>query len=223
MKESEPRVFVVVDNRLVRVRIADVLTREGYVVEKFASAAEYLARAPYSGPVCIILEVELPGFDSLAFQRGHTEEGRMEQVVFVTRHDDTRVAIEAMRRGAVDYLLEPFRRHELLSAVARALERSAEVVESRARLAKLTPRELEVFEWLIAGLINKEIAEEVGVTLRTIKEHRARVMQKIGAVSVVELVRLAMKAGVAPALPKASYRSNMELAAAWQKELSTAG
>jgi len=223
MKESEPRVFVVVDNRLVRVRIADVLTREGYVVEKFASAAEYLAREPYCGPLCIILEVELPGFDSLAFQREHAEEGRMEQIVFVTRNDNTRMAIEAMKRGAVDYLLEPFRRDELLSAVARALARSAEVVESWARLAKLTPRELEVFEWLIAGLINKEIAEEVGVTLRTIKEHRARVMQKTGAVSVVELVRLAMKAGVAPAQPKVSYRSNMELAAAWQKELSTAG
>ena len=147
----------------------------------------------------------------------------MEQIVFVTRNDNTRMAIEAMKRGAVDYLLEPFRRDELLSAAARALARSAEVVESWARLAKLTPRELEVFEWLIAGLINKEIAEEVGVTLRTIKEHRARVMQKTGAVSVVELVRLAMKAGVAPAQPKVSYRSNMELAAAWQKELSNAG
>jgi FixJ family two-component response regulator len=223
MKESEPRVFVVVDDRLVRVRIGDVLTREGYVVEKFASAAEYLARETYSGPLCIILEVELPGFDSLAFQREHTEEGRMEQIVFVTRNDNTRMAIQAMKRGAVDYLLEPFRRDELLSAVARALARSAEVVESRARLAKLTPRELEVFEWLIAGLINKEIADEVGVTLRTIKEHRARVMQKTGAISVVELVRLAMKAGVAPAQPKVSYRSNLELAAAWQKELSTAG
>ena len=223
MKESEPRVFVVVDNRSVRTSIAGVLMTEGYAVEKFASAADYLARAPYTGPVCIILEAQLPGFDSLAFQRQFAEEGRMEQIVFVTRKEDTRMAIEAMKRGALDYLLEPFRRDELLSAVARALARSAQVVESRARLAKLTPREFEVFEWLIAGLINKEIAEEVGIKLRTIKEHRTRVMHKTGAVSVVELVRLAMKAGVAPALPKVSYRSNMELAAAWQKELSTAG
>jgi FixJ family two-component response regulator len=96
-------------------------------------------------------------------------------------------------------------------------------VESHARLARLTPREVEVFEWLIAGLINKQIAEEVGVTLRTIKQHRARVMQKTGAVSLVELVRLAMKAGVAPAQPRATCRSNMELAAVWHKQLSAAG
>jgi FixJ family two-component response regulator len=219
MKESEPRVFVVVDNRSVRTSIADVLMTEGYVVEKFASAAEYLARTPYPCPVCIILEAQLPGFDSLAFQRQLTKE----QIVFVTRDEDTRMAIEAMKRGAIDYLLEPFRRDELLSAVARALARSVEVVESHARLARLTPRELEVFEWLIAGLINKQIAEEVGVTLRTIKQHRARVMQKTGAVSLVELVRLAMKAGVAPAQPRATCRSNMELAAVWHKQLSAAG
>jgi FixJ family two-component response regulator len=107
--------------------------------------------------------------------------------------------------------------------VARALARSAEVVKSRARLARLTPRELEVFERLIAGLINKEIAEEVGVTLRTIKQHRARVMQKTAAGSLVELVRLAMKAGVAPAQPKTAYRSNVELAAVWHKQLGAAG
>jgi FixJ family two-component response regulator len=161
--KSEPRVFVVVDDRLVRVRIGDVLTREGYDVEKFASAADYLARTPYLRPICVILEAELPGFDSLAFQQQLTEEGKKEQIVFITRHNDTRMAIEAMKRGAVDYLLKPFRRDELLSAVARGLARSAEIVESQARLAKLAPRELEVFEWLIAGLINKEIADYISL------------------------------------------------------------
>jgi FixJ family two-component response regulator len=95
-------------------------------------------------------------------------------------------------------LPKPFRDDELLSAVAQALARSAEVVRSRAPLAELTPREFEVFRWMIAGLLNKEISAELGVTLRTIKEHRTHVMQKLGAVSVVELVRLALKAGVAP-------------------------
>jgi FixJ family two-component response regulator len=111
-----------------------------------------------------------------------------------------------MKRGAVDFLPKPFTDDELLCAVAKALARSAEdwqqrgeVAESRARLAKLTPREFEVFRLVIAGLLNKEIGAEPGVTLRTIKTHRARVMQKMGVVSVAELVRLAQKAGVTPA------------------------
>jgi FixJ family two-component response regulator len=116
------------------------------------------------------------------------------------------MGIGAMKCGAVDFLPKPFGDDELLSAVAQALTRSAEdwqqrgeVAESRARLAKLTPRQLEVFRLVIAGLLNKEIGAELGVALRTIKEHRARVMQKMGVVSVAELVRLAQKAGVAPA------------------------
>jgi len=123
----------------------------------------------------------------------------MEQVVFITRHGDIPMGIGAMKRGAVDFLPKPFGDDELLAAVALALERSAEVAESRARLAKLTPREFEIFQLVIAGLVNKEISAELGVTLRTIKEHRGRVMQKTGVLSVAELVRLAQKAGVAPA------------------------
>jgi FixJ family two-component response regulator len=125
----------------------------------------------------------------------------MEQIILVTRHGDLPMGIGAMKRGAVDFLPKPFRANELLSAVAQALARSAEVAEARARLAKLTPREFEVFRLVIAGLANKEIGAELGVTLRTIKEHRARVMQKIGVLSVAELVRLAQKASVAPPQP----------------------
>jgi FixJ family two-component response regulator len=106
-------------------------------------------------------------------------------------------------------LPKPFRDDELLSAVAQALARSAEVAEARARLAKLTPREFEVFRLVIAGLVNKEIGAELGVKLRTIKEHRARVMQKIGVVSVAELVRLALRAGVAPAQPSTPRSRSM--------------
>ena len=130
----------------------------------------------------------------------------MEQIVFITGHGDIPMGINAMKHGAVDFLPKPFRDDELLSAVAQALTRSAEdcqqrveVVESRARLAKLTPREFEVFRLVLAGLLNKEIGAELGVTLRTIKTHRARVMQKMGVISVAELVRLAQKAGVAAA------------------------
>lgn len=133
---------------------------------------------------CIVLEVHPPGLDGLALQRQLTEEDRMEQIVFITRHGDISIEIGAMKRGAIDFLPKPFRDDELLSAVAQALTRSTEMAESRARLAKRTPREFEVFLWGIAGLLNKEIRAELRVTLRTIKTHRRRVMQKIGVVSV---------------------------------------
>jgi FixJ family two-component response regulator len=206
MKEREPRVFVVDDDQSVRTSLANLLATEDYAVEIFASADEYLARAPHPGPACLVLDVQLPGLDGLALQRQLTQEGRVEQIVFITGHGDIPMGIGAMKCGAVDFLPKPFRDDELLSAVAQALTRStdewrqrSEVVESHARLAKLTPRQLEVFRLVIAGLLNKEIGAELGVALRTIKEHRARVMQKMGVVSVAELVRLAQKAGVAPA------------------------
>jgi two-component system response regulator FixJ len=206
MKELEPRVFVVDDDQSVRTGLANLLATEDYAVEIFGSAAEYLARASHTGPACLVLDVQLPGLDGLALQRQLTEEGRMEQIVFITGHGDIPMGIGAMKRGAVDFLPKPFGDDELLRAVAQALARSAEDwqqrgegVESRARLAKLTPREFEVFRLVIAGLLNKEIGAELRVALRTIKTHRARVMQKMRVVSVAELVRLAQKAGVTPA------------------------
>jgi len=195
---SEPRVFVVNDEQSIQKSLAQLLATENYSVEIFASAAEFLARAPHRGPACVVLEL-LRDFDGLALQRHLAEEGRAEQIVFIGGHEDIRLGIEAVKRGAVDFLLKPFRNDELLSAVAQAITRSADRVESRARLATLTPREFEVFRWMIAGLINKEISAELGVTLRTVKAHRTGVMRKIGVFSVVELVRLALVAGVAPA------------------------
>ncbi len=206
MKKLEPRIFVVDDDRSVRTSLVNLLASEDYAVEIFASAAEYLERAPYLGPACLILDVRLPGLDGLALQRRLTDEGRMEQIVFISGHGDLPMGIGAMKRGAVDFLAKPFDDDDLLSAVGQALARSAEhcrqhgeVAESRARLAKLTPREFEVFRLVIAGLLNKEIGAELGITLRTIKTHRARVMQKMGVISVAELVRLAQRAGIAPA------------------------
>jgi FixJ family two-component response regulator len=206
MKGLEPRVFVVDDDQSVRTSLANLLATEDYVVEIFANAAEYLARVPHPGPACLVLDVQLPVLDGLALQQQLMEEGRMEQIVFITGHGDLPMGIGAMKRGAIDFLSKPFRDDELLTAVAQALTRSAdhcrqrvEVVESQARLAKLTPREFEVFRLVIAGRLNKEIGAELGITVRTIKTHRARVMQKIAVLSVAELVRLAQKAGVAPA------------------------
>jgi FixJ family two-component response regulator len=166
-------------------------------VEIFASAAQFLARAPHPGPGCIVFEL-MRGFDVLAFQKQLREEGRAEQIVFIGGQDDIRIGIEGIKRGAVNFLLKPFRDDELLSAVAQALGRSAEAVESHARLGKLTPREFEVFRWIISGLLNKEISEKMGITLRTVKAHRGCVMRKIGVVSVVDLLVIALKGGVAP-------------------------
>jgi FixJ family two-component response regulator len=206
MKKLEPRVFVVDDDQSIRASLANLLATEDYAVEVFASAAEYLARVPHLGPACLVLDVRLPGLDGLNLQRQLMEEGRMERIVFITGYGDIPMGIGAMKRGAVDFLPKPFRDDELLSAVAQALAHSAEdwqqrgeVAESRARLEKLTPREFEVFRLVIAGLLNKEMGAELGIALRTIKTHRARVMQKMGVVSVAELVGLAQKAGVAPA------------------------
>jgi two-component system, LuxR family, response regulator FixJ len=208
MQEPESRVFVVDDDHSVRTSLANLLSTEDYAVEIFASAAEYLARVPHPGPACLVLDVRLPGLDGLALQRQLAEKGREEQIVFITGHGDIPMVISAMKRGAVDFLPKPFSDDELLTAVAQALARSAEhrqqrsdVVENRERLAKLTPRESEVFRLVIAGLLNKQIAAELGIALRTIKHHRARVMQKAGVVSVAELVRVAQKAGVVPAPP----------------------
>lgn len=208
MKQRELRVFVVDDDQSVRLSLATLLESDGYTVESFVSAADYLAKAPHSGPACLVLDVRLPGLDGLALQRQLAERGRMEQIVFITGHGDIPMGIQAMKRGAVDFLPKPFDDGALLSAVGQALTRSAEnwrkrdeIEQIRARVAMLTPREFEVLRLLLGGLLNKQIAAELGAALRTIKTHRGRVMHKMGVHSVAELARLAQRAGVTPAPP----------------------
>jgi FixJ family two-component response regulator len=153
-----------------------------------------------------VLDILLPGLDGLALQRQLLEGGRMEQIVFITGHGDIPMGVQAMKRGAIDFLPKPFADDVLLNAVRQALLRSGdswlkreEMAQIRARIAMLTPREFEVFRLVIGGLLNKQIAAELGAALRTIKTHRGRVMHKMGVASVAELVRLAQKAGVVPA------------------------
>jgi FixJ family two-component response regulator len=155
---------------------------------------------------CLVLDVRLPGLDGPALQQQLMREGRVEQIVFITGHGDLPMGISAMKRGAGNFLPKPFMDEELLSAIAQALARSGEywkqrgeVAESRERFAKLTPRELEVLRLVIAGMLNKQIAGELGVAIRTIKIKRRRVMQKMGVISVAELVVRAQKEGVRPA------------------------
>jgi FixJ family two-component response regulator len=206
MKQPEARVFIVDDDGSVRTSLATLLESDGYTAESFGSAAEYLGRGPHLGPACLVLDVRLPGLDGLELQRRLAERGTLEQIVFITGYGDIPMGIRVMKRGAVDFLPKPFSDETLLDAVAQAVERSAdkwrkhdEVRQIRARIARLTPREFEVFRLVIAGLLNKQIAAELGAALRTIKTHRGRLMRKLGVESVAELVRLAQKAGVAPA------------------------
>ena len=208
MNDQRSRVFVVDDDRAVRTSLANLLESNDYTVETFASASEYLARGPHLGPTCLVLDVRLPGLDGLALQRQLAERGRLEQIVFITGHGDIPMGIQAMKRGAIDFLPKPFDDEALLSAVGQALAGSAEtrrrrdeLAQIRARISALTPREFEVFRLVIAGLLNKQIAAELGAALRTIKTHRGRVMHKLGVESVAELVRLAQRADVTPAPP----------------------
>jgi FixJ family two-component response regulator len=137
MNGLQPRVFVVNCQQSIRKILADLLATENYSVEIVAGAAEFLARAPHRGPACVVLEL-LRGFDGPALQTRLTKIGRAEQMVFIGEHGDLRLRNEAVKRGSVDFLLKPLRDDELLRAVARALTRSAEVVESHAQLEKLT-------------------------------------------------------------------------------------
>src|ERR1700756_3127399 len=205
MNKQRSRVFVVDDDRSVRTSLANLLESDDYTVETFASASEYLSQTPLLGPACLVLDVRLPGLDGLALQRQLLEGGRTEQIVFITGYGNIPMGIQAMKRGAVDFLPKPFEAHALLNAVAQAIARSAdswrerhEVAQVRARIATLTPREFEVFRLVITGLLNKQIAFELGAALRTIKTHRGRVMHKLGVESVADLVRLAQKVGVSP-------------------------
>lgn len=206
MNRQRSRVFVVDDDRSVRTSLANLLESDDYTVETFATADEYLSKATHLGPECLVLDVRLPGLDGFDLQRELLESGRTEQIVFITGYGDLPMGIQAMKRGAIDFLPKPLDDVALLSAVRSALARSAEnwqkrqeMAQIRARVATLTPREFEVFRLVIAGLLNKQIAAELGAALRTIKTHRGRVMHKMGVASVAELVRLAQKSGVVPA------------------------
>jgi FixJ family two-component response regulator len=202
----ERRVFVLDDDQSVRTSLVNLLDSEGFSVEDFSSASEYLARQPFPGPSCLVLDVQLPGLDGFTLHKHLMQRGRLEEIIFITGHGDIAMGVQAMKNGAVDFLPKPFSDEALLQAVLQALARSAQnwqaregTARIRARLATLTPREYEVFKLVIAGLLNKQIAAELGAAIRTIKTHRGRVMHKLGVASVADLVRLAQRTDVNPA------------------------
>jgi Response regulator len=198
-------VYVIDDDLSMRKAIGRLLESEDYSVEVFTGAREFLVRAPHTGPSCVILDLNMPGLNGLELQETLAGRGRAEQVVLITGGASVPTCVQAMKAGAVYYLPKPLRDENLLSAVERALKRSSEQwlqrlqrKEVRDRLATLTPREFDVLKCVIAGMLNKQIASKLGRTDGTIKVHRGRVMEKMGATSVAELVILAQKAGIAP-------------------------
>jgi FixJ family two-component response regulator len=205
-------VFVVDDDPSVRKSLTRVLTSTGYAVETFAAAREFLAREPFVGPCCLVLDVRMPGVTGLELQEALAGAGHRMPIVFVTGHGDISMSVRAMKGGAVDFLTKPFDVESLIEAVQRALTKdikdrgeegqTAEVLE---RVKLLTPRETEVFALVVTGMLNKQIAGELGISEKTVKVHRARVMEKMRAGSLAELVRLADRAGVI--VPKAERRA----------------
>ena len=203
-----PTVFVVDDDPSVRKSLTRLIKSAGHAVEAFASAREFLARERYAGPCCLVLDVRMPGLTGLDLQETLAGAGRRMPIVFVTGHGNISMSVKAMRGGAVDFLTKPVDDKNLLAAIERCVARDVRDHSAEARIAKiqdrlkmLTPREAEVFALVVTGMLNKQIASALGIVERTVKVHRARVMQKMRAGSVAELVRLADRVGVI--LPKA--------------------
>jgi FixJ family two-component response regulator len=198
-------VFVIDDDESVRKSLKRLLSAADYETEVFKSAADYLDRPAHPTASCLIVDVQMPGLDGIELQEALIKRRREEQLIFITGHGNIPMCAHAMKAGAVDFLAKPFKPRALLKCVERALDRSehqrrhaAEKNEARRLLELLTPREFEVMQLVITGMLNKQIGGELGVGEKTVKVHRGRVMQKLGVISVAELVRLVERAVVAP-------------------------
>jgi FixJ family two-component response regulator len=200
---TAPVIFVVDDDPSVRKSLVRLIGAAGYAVKPFASAQEFLAREPSSGPCCLVLDIRMPGVTGLELQRTLASALHGIPIVFMTGHGDIPMSVTAMKAGAIDFLTKPFDGKELLGAIERAVAKDTRALGAEARTGEiqqrarlLTPRESQVFALVVTGMLNKQIAGELGIGEKTVKVHRARVMEKMRAGSVAELVRLADELGV---------------------------
>ena len=205
MNDETGVVYVVDDDPAVRKGLDRLLRSAGLAVEAFASAAEFLARDGQDGVGCIVLDVRMPGISGMDLQADLVAQGVDLPVIFLTGHGDIPMSVEAMKTGALDFLTKPVDEEVLLNAVRQALHRHRaarterlETQAMRTRMESLTPRELEVLRCVITGALNKQIAAHLGIAEKTVKIHRARVMEKTGAASVAELVQSCQRAGIEP-------------------------
>jgi len=198
-------VFIIDDDASVRKSLSRLLRSAGYTTETFASAEEFLGREHFNGIGCLLLDVQMPGLSGMDLQKELNTADYHMPIIFITGHGNIHMSVEAMKKGAVDFLTKPFDDKELLQAVESAIEKDrgakakrAEVHDIRRRIELLTSRELEVLRYVITGMLNKQIALKLGIAEKTVKIHRGRIMEKLRANSVAELVRLAEKAGIKP-------------------------
>ena len=206
MQEPAPTIYVVDDDEGVRNSLRFLLKSVGLVTRTLASAREFLETYKPGQPGCVVLDVRMPGMSGLELQQQLNVRGAIIPVIFITGHGDIPMAVEAMQHGAFDFLQKPFRDQDLIDRIQRALERDA---RNRATLAQhdrirerfdsLTPREREVLTLMASGKPNKVMAADLGVSQRTVEIHRARVMEKTGATSLAQLVRMVMDLESQPA------------------------
>src|SRR6202049_1188301 len=211
MTEAAPIVFVVDDDPSVGRAIKRLVGSVGLQVELFGSAQEFLRSKRPDAPSCLVLDIRLPGISGLDFQRQLAEADIRIPIIFITAHADIPMTVRAMKAGAIEFLTKPFRDQELLDAIQVALEQDrtqrqqeAEIAKLRERFEWLTPREREVLPLVVSGLLNKQIAAEIGTSETTVKVHRGQLMRKMGADSLPDLVRMAEKIGIPATKPKLS-------------------
>lgn len=205
MATSVQTIFLVDDDASVRKALTRLIKSAGYQVQAFDSASEFLEKKPPTEDCasCLVLDVRMPGLSGIDLQHELQGAGLALPIIFITGHGDIPMSVQAMKDGAADFLIKPVNDAELLKAVEKALARARNDMEERQerdrierRLKTLTPRELEVMTLVVRGLLNKQIAFELGTVEKTVKVHRARVMEKMEVESLAELVRIAERAGI---------------------------
>lgn len=209
MVDPEPTVFVVDDDSSVRRSTERLIRIAGFRVQSFESAQDFLGYQRPDGPACLVLDVRLPGLSGLDLQQALTRSGKQIPIIFVTGHGDIPMSVRAMKAGAAEFLTKPVKKAALLGAIQAAIDRDrlacrarAETGNLRERYNQLTPREREVMGLVVAGRMNKQVAGELDTTERTIKFHRANIMQKMSADSLADLVRIAQKLDLSTGRPQ---------------------